>query len=65
MAGLLGGLLFSGIGLIALRYGRSQGSIRAMCIGVALMAYPYFMPNTAALYIVGAVFLAALFVFRD
>ena len=61
----MGGLLFSGIGLIALRYGRSQGGMRAVGIGVVLMVYPYFMPNTGALYIVGAALVAALFLFRD
>lgn len=65
MAGLLGGLLFSGIGLIALNYGRRQGSIKAMGIGAALMVYPYFISNTGALYIVGAALVAALVIFRN
>lgn len=58
-------MLFSGIGLIALRYGRCHGGMKAMGIGVALMVFPYVMPNTGALYLVGAVLVAALFVFRD
>lgn len=65
MAGLLGGLLFSGIGFIAFQYGRRQGGMRAMGIGAALMVYPYFIPNTAALYAVGVALVAALAVFRD
>ena len=65
MAGLLGGLLFSGIGLIAFKYGRSQSGPRAMCIGAALMVYPYFMPNAGVLCAVGAALVAALFIFRD
>ncbi len=65
MAGLLGGLLFSGIGFIALTYGRSRGGMRAMGIGAILIVYPYFIPNTVVLYVVGIALVAALFLFRD
>ena len=65
MAGLLGGFLFSGIGFIAFKYGRSRGGTRAMALGVALMVYPYFMPNTVAVYAVGAALVATLILFRD
>ncbi len=65
MAGLLGGLLFSGIGLIALRYGRSKGSSKAMVIGAVLLVYPYFIANATVLYLIGAALVAALFFFRD
>ena len=51
--------------MVAFGYGRRQGGVRAMGIGAALMVYPYFMPNAAALYLVGAALVAALFIFRD
>ncbi len=65
MSGILGGLIFSSLGLIALKYGRSRGGPRAMVIGAALIVYPYFMPNTGALYVVGIGLVAAFFLFRD
>ena len=64
-AELFGGLLFSGIGLIAFGYGRRRGSMKTMGIGAALMVYPYFISNATALCVVGVVLVAALFVFRD
>ena len=65
MAGLFGGVLFSGIGLIALGYGKRQSSMRTMGIGVALMACSYFISNPVVMYLVGAGLTAALFIFRD
>jgi len=64
-ANLFGNLLFSCIGLGAFLYGKKQTSWKAMAIGVALMAYPYFVPSTAAMYLCGAALTVALFVFRD
>ena len=62
---IFGGLLFGTIGFIALIYGRRQSSIRTIGVAVALMVYPYFISNTAVMYLVGAVLVAALLVFRD
>lgn len=64
-ANLFGGLLFGCIGFGAFVYGKRQSSWKAMAIGVALMAYPYFVPSTAAMYMCGAALTVALFVFRD
>ena len=65
IARLLGGLLFSTIGLVAFRHGRSRGGMRAIGIGAALMVYPYFVPNAIALYVIGTALVAGLFIFRD
>ena len=62
---ILGGLLFSGIGFIALRYGRSTGSTRAMVIGLLLMVYPYFVANVVILFLIGIVLVAVLFILHD
>ena len=64
-ANLFGGLLFGCIGLGAFIYGKRQSSWKAMAIGVVLMAYPYFVPSTTAMYACGLVLTVALFVFRD
>ena len=65
MAGLLGGLLFGAIGLVAFGYGKRKSSIKTMGIGVVLMVYPYFVSNAVVLWIVGVGLTATLFVFRD
>ena len=64
-ADLFGWLIFGAIGFVAFMYGKRQVSWKAMAIGAALMVYPYFVSNTIAMYIVGVVLTAALFVFRD
>ena len=64
-ANLIGGLIFGGVGLVALVYGKKQASFEAMIIGIALMAYPYFVGNTILLYLIGTVLTALLFIFRD
>ena len=64
-ANLFGGLLFGAVGFSAFIYGKKQSSAKPMLIGIALMAYPYFISNTLALYLVGAGLSASLFFFRD
>ena len=63
MMNLFGGLIFGSIGFFAFRYGKRQGNYRMLGIGIALMVYPYFIPNTLAVYLVGAALVAALFFF--
>ena len=63
-ADLIGNVIFSAIGVAAFVYGKKQGSFRPMLIGGALVLYPYAVPNTMYLYIVGATLVAALFIFR-
>ncbi len=62
---LFGLILFGAIGLAAFVYGRKTGSLRAIVIGIVLMAYPYFVEAALPLYLIGAALTAALFVFRD
>jgi hypothetical protein len=63
-SGLLWGVLFSSIGIGFFIYGRRQGKTVPLVSGVLLMVYPYFMPNTAALVIVGAIFVAVPYFVR-
>jgi len=65
VANLIGGLLFGTIGLIAFIYGKRQSRFKTLGIGIALMAYPYFISDTAGVYLVGVVLVAALFIFHD
>ena len=62
---LLAGIIFGSIGFAAFIYGKKQMSFKALGIGIALMAYPYFVPNTLAVYGIGCLLTAALFIFRD
>ena len=64
MASLLGGLIFSSIGLIAFGRGRKNGNTAAMIIGAALIVYPYVVPNTFLIYAIGIGLTAALYIFR-
>jgi hypothetical protein len=50
---LLWGLLFSSIGLGYFLYGKKQRAAVPLVCGVALMIYPYFIPNVGALIAIG------------
>ena len=62
---LIGGIIFGGIGFIAFVYGKKMMNFKALGIGLALMIYPYFIPNTLILYVVGVVLTGLLYYFRD
>lgn len=62
---LLLGVLFSSIGLGFFLYGKKQARTVPLLCGVALMIYPYFMPNVYALLAVGAALLAIAYFIRD
>ena len=65
IANLIGWTLFGAVGFVAFVYGKRQSAIKTMLLGVTLMAYPYFVSNTLAMYVVGIALTAALFIFRD
>ncbi len=60
-AGLMAGVIFGAVGLGAFIYGKKTGRWRHMLIGVALMAFPYFVPSTLWQYVIGAVLTVGLF----
>ena len=64
-ANLIAGFIFSGIGLAAFIYGKKQGSLKPLSIGIALMAYPYFLTSTFWLYAVGIGLCLLLYYWRD
>ena len=63
-AELLWGLLFSSFGLGFFVYGKKQVMIVPLVCGLALIVYPYFMPNTVALVLTGLVLVAIPYFFR-
>ena len=64
-ANLIGGLLFGSIGFVAFVYGKRMHVWKPMFIGLALMVYPYFVGNDIALFAIGVMGTAALFLFRE
>lgn len=55
---LLWSVLFGGFGIGFFSYGRKQKSVVPLVTGLALMAYPYFMPSVTVLIIVGIALIA-------
>lgn len=64
-ANLFAGLLFSSIGFVGLAYGKRMSLWKPMFIGIALMAYPYFIESTLMICVVGILGTSALFFLRD
>jgi hypothetical protein len=64
MGNLIGGFLFGAIGFVAFVYGKRMEAWVTMWLGLALMIYPYFVPNTILTYVIGSALTVALFVFR-
>ncbi len=64
-ANLIGGFIFSSIGLVAFIYGKRMHLWKPIFCGLALMIYPYFIANTTAMYAAGVVGTAILFLLRE
>jgi hypothetical protein len=62
---IIGYILFGGIGFVAFSYGKKSALFRPMIIGLALMLYPYFVPGTLGIYLIGIVLTAALYFWRE
>lgn len=63
-ADLFGALIFGTIGLVSFMVGKKRSDAKLMIIGILLMGYSYLIPNTIALYLIGILLTASLFVFR-
>jgi hypothetical protein len=61
---LLAGLLFSSIGFVGFIYGKRMSLWKPMFLGIALMAYPYFIEDTILLCVIGLLGTGALFLLR-
>ncbi len=62
---LLAMLIFSIVGLIAFRSGKREFQPARLCIGMALMVYPYFIPRGFWLWATGIALSGSLYFFRD
>ncbi|TBR21590.1 hypothetical protein EPO15_09990 [bacterium] len=65
MLNIVLGLLFSGVGLVALKYGKKEGKAKPMMLGGALLVYPYFTPDALLTGLIGAGLTTLLFVWKD
>jgi predicted membrane protein len=61
---LLWGVLFSSVGLGFFIYGKKQRAPVPLVCGLALMVYPYFIPNVIALVAIGIVLSAIPYFLR-
>ena len=50
---LFAGLLFSSIGFVGFIYGKRMSAWKPMFLGLALMAYPYFIEDTITICAIG------------
>jgi len=51
---ILGSLLFGIVGYVAFRHGRKTTRMEMTIAGVVLMLYPYLVPETWMLWVIGA-----------
>ncbi|PPD49114.1 MAG: hypothetical protein CTY16_04860 [Methylobacter sp.] len=61
---LLWGVLFGSVGFGFFIYGKKQSMLVPLVCGLALMVYPYFMPNAVVLVLVGLVLVAVPYFYR-
>ena len=61
---LLWGLLFSAIGMGFFIYGRKQRRAVPLVCGLVLMVYPYFVPSTIWLVVIGVMLCAVPYFVR-
>lgn len=61
---IFAGIIFGSIGVVAFLYGKKQSEWKPMVIGIALMAYPYFISNPILQWVIGVLLTLMLFIFR-
>ena len=62
---IIGGIIFGIVGWYAFIHGKREKSWRPMGIGIALMVYPYFVPNPWISVSVGLALCAALYFWKE
>ena len=61
---LAGSIIFGAIGFAVFIYGKKQKNFKALVVGVALMAYPYFIESSYLITAIGLVLSALPFIWR-
>jgi hypothetical protein len=57
-------MLFGIIGFAYFTYGRKQAALVPLLAGIALMVFPYFIPNIYMLVLIGVILMALPFFIR-
>jgi hypothetical protein len=57
---LLASLLIGLVGAACFMYGKRQGRVPPMLVGVVMCIYPYFVPGVAVMVVIAVVLLTAL-----
>ncbi len=65
MGSVIGGLLFSTIGLFVFGHGKRTLNMNLMGLGGALMGYTFVVSSTAMIYLVGIALTAAAYYCRE
>ncbi len=58
--GLLASMLISSIGLVTFLYGKKQGRVPQLAIGLVLLVYSYFVSSVAWMFAIAVALLALL-----
>ena len=64
-ANLIGGFIFGSIGFVAFIHGKRMNLWKPMFCGLGLMVFPYFIANTAIMYVIGSIGSIALLFLRE
>jgi len=64
-ANLAAQLLLGSIGFVSFAYGKKMRAWKPMLIGIGLMTVPYFIADTAVLWIAGLAGVSGLIWFRE
>ena len=64
-ANLIGGLVFGSIGFVAFMYGKRMNLWKPRLLGIALMAFPYFITDDKIMLVIGIFGSTALFFVRE
>jgi hypothetical protein len=64
-ATVIGWVIFGGVSMIAIGYGKLKHEWFAAVVGVAIGVYPYFFPSGPAFWTLGIALTALLFVPRQ
>mgnify|MGYP001478825153 CR=1 FL=1 len=59
---ILASLIFSLVGLVYLKQGKTDGDVTKLVCGVALMAFPYFISGVLWIALIGAALTALPFI---
>ncbi|MCE9660972.1 MAG: hypothetical protein K8R60_20785 [Burkholderiales bacterium] len=62
---IVGAILFGVVGLFAYYWGKRRQRKTTRWLGLALMLYPYVVPQTWALYAIGVALSGAAWFYRD